>query len=84
MAVTGSQKQGVKIERTRSVERRAMSTAALRDQADLLGVSAGESVLGDWPLTGPENPESVVPDDDELRALAPSEEVLRELRKGQE
>ena len=79
MAVTGSQKEGVTIEQMRSIERREMSADARSEQATMLGVEERDPALGDWPLTGPSDPESVTPSDDDLQALAPSDEQIQAL-----
>jgi hypothetical protein len=80
MAVTGSKKKGA----YSALSREAMGTAAREEQRALLGLDDEPLRGADWPLTGPADPESVVPDEDELRALEPSEDILRELRKGPE
>jgi len=85
MAVTGSQKEGVTIEQLRSIDRRRMSAKAREEQSELLGVDRlRDGALGDWPLTGPENPESVKPKSDDLKALAPSDDQIRALTEGNE
>jgi hypothetical protein len=76
VAVTGSTKEGVTIEQTRSIQRRKMPDADRAEQR--------ASEVGEWPLTGPENPEDVKPTAAELRSLTPSDDQIRAITAGED
>jgi hypothetical protein len=84
VAVTGSTKEGVTIEQTRSIQRRKMPDADRAEQRELLGVEERASEVGEWPLTGPENPEDVKPTAAELRSLTPSDDQIRAITAGED